>query len=74
MSKRYLIFAAALVATGRSAFTTFLDQPAMRRPDCEAGRIGELSIEERSRLALADPEECPAEQEPAWPAIVLALS
>jgi len=74
MSKRYSILAAALVATGRSSSTIFLDRSGITWRDCEAERIGELSVEEKNRLAFADPEEWPAEQEPAWPAIVLALA
>jgi hypothetical protein len=74
MSKRYSILAAALVATGRSSATTFLDQSAVLRPDSPAGRIDDLSIEERSRRAFANPEESAPGRDPALSAVLLGSS
>jgi hypothetical protein len=74
MSKRYSILAAALVASGRSSSTTFLDKSAALRPDSLVGRIDELSIEERSRRAFANPEEWQPGRDPAMAAVLLASS
>jgi hypothetical protein len=74
MSKRYSILAAALVANGRSSATTFLDQSTVLKPDRPAGRIDDLSIEERSRRAFADPEEWPPGRDPTMSAVLLASS
>jgi hypothetical protein len=71
MSKRYSILAAALVASGRSSATTFLDQSTVLGPDSPAGKIGDLSIEERSRRAFANPEEWPSRRDPAMSAVLL---
>ena len=57
MSKRFSILAAALVASGRSLSTTFIDRPGPRQLELPSRQFDYLSIEERSRLAFADPEE-----------------
>jgi hypothetical protein len=72
MSKRYSILAAALVANGRGSATTFLDQSAVLRPDSPAGRIDELSIEERRRRGFANLEEWPPGRDAAMSAVLLA--
>jgi hypothetical protein len=74
MSKRYSILAAALVANGRSSATAFLDPSTVLTPDRRAGGIDDLSIEERSRRAFADPEDWPPGREPAMSAVLLASS
>ena len=71
MSERYSILAAALVANGRSAATAFLDQSTVLRPDGPAGRIDDLTTEERSRRAFANPEEWPPGRDSA---VLLASS
>jgi hypothetical protein len=72
MPKRYSILAAALVASGRSSATKFMDQWAELSPDSLAVRIDDLSIEERSRRAFANPEEWPPGRDPAMPALLRA--
>ncbi len=59
MPKRYAILAAALAAKGRSFSTTSMDHsdPFPFPLDRQTKRIHELTIEERSRLAHAEPEE-----------------
>ena len=57
MSKRFSILAAALVASGRTLSTTFNDHPGPRLLELPSRQFDYLSIEERSRLAFADPDE-----------------
>ncbi len=56
MSKRFSILAAALVASGHSLSTIFMDR-SDRVLELQTNGIDDLSIEERSRLAFSDPEE-----------------
>ena len=72
MPKRYSILAAALVASGRSSATKFLDQWTVLSPDTAAVQIDDLSIEERSRRAFANPEEWPPGRDPAMSAVLRA--
>ena len=74
MSKKYAILAAALVASGRSSATAFLDRSTVLMPDSPAVRIDDLSIEERSRRAFANPEEWPPGRDPAMSAVLPASS
>ena len=57
MSKRFSILAAALVASGRSNTTAFKYHSGSRLLDLPPREVDDLSIEERSRLAFADPDE-----------------
>jgi hypothetical protein len=68
MSKRFSIFAAAMVASGRSLSTATLDHSDPRRTDPRARRIDDLSIEERSRYAFDDPEDSTPRRETTVPA------
>ena len=72
MPKKYAILAAALVASGRSSATAFLDRSTVLMPDSPAVRIDDLSIEERSRRAFANPEEWPPGRDLAMSAVVPA--
>jgi hypothetical protein len=57
MSKRFSILAAALVTSGRGHTTAFKYHSGSRLLDLPPGQVDDLSIEERSRLAFADPDE-----------------
>jgi len=57
MSKRFSILAAALVASGRGHLTATLDRSASRQLELPPRQFDHLSIEERSRLVFADPDD-----------------
>ena len=63
MSKRFSIIAAALVSSGRCLSTTVIDRSGAQLLELQTKPIDDLSVEERSRIAFADPEEWPLRNE-----------